>query len=179
MTELVLLGVSYLPLLIAGLITFFKPLQLKSFQVVYLILGGLWIAFNLFYVPSVNILLPISVLIAGVIAHILLIGFYGNHISSSNHASIQLAIGLFPWYIGVINSLVYVLLFLVFAMIISTFNFKQANRAFGIKVSKADRAEKLLSKEDYEKFRMKASVILSLPAMLAAYGTFMLYIVGI
>lgn len=169
------IALSLAPLIIAALITVVHPLPLKQFQGVYLGLAGVWIVIHALLIPGVWIGWLALIVLGGEIAHILMVGFAGRKLGPANHSSILLAVGLFPWYIGIAQSIAYALLAVILGAVYSNVQFKHQAKKFDINSNRPDVMKKKLSEEDWLKFKSKASVILAAPFAVAAILMGILY----
>lgn len=160
------LGIA--PLVLAALIIVVRPLPLKQFQGIYLLLGAAWVAIHALLIPEVWIVWIVAILVAGELFHIIMVGWMGNNLGAANHASILVAVGLFPWYIGIVQSIIYVFFCLIIGAIFSQVRFKHYARKYGINSSRPDVVKKELSNEDWVEFQKKASLILAGPFAIAA-----------
>lgn len=160
------LGIA--PMILAALLVVVRPLPLKQFQGVYLLLGAAWVTIHSLLIPEVSIWVIVSILVAGELFHIVMVGWMGNKLGAANHASILIAVGLFPWYIGIPQSVLYIFLCLIIGAVFSQLRFKHFARKYGVDSSRPDVVQKALSKEDWDEFKKKASLILAGPFAIAA-----------
>jgi hypothetical protein len=92
-----------------------RSITLRSFQAIYLLLGAANVALCYFVFPTVDILFPIAALAAGILLTFLAAGIFGKFDTSAHYETLLVAIGLFPWYLGLFPSLVYVAAAILFA----------------------------------------------------------------
>lgn len=155
--------------LVIGLVTArLLPVDLLKFVTVYIILGGVSILLTSFLLPSVNILFPIIGVVAGLVVFLILTALLGNKISATNYASILMAMGLYPWYAGVVPAIAFVLGSFLFLGLHSAIRAKLAFNGTGMRFQNFERARKKMSEDEFKTFSKKASVIFAIPFILAA-----------
>ncbi len=164
-----------LPLFLTSILITWKPLSLKSFQGVYLIASALWLELNFLLFPEIGMLTPLVTTLLGILVQFLLVGLFGKQIHPSTYASIQVAVGLFPWYLGVGVSITYILFSILLIAIYSTITYSQAKKTFRLKGNKLALFKKQLSEESFKEFKTRASIIIALPISLAGLLTISLF----
>lgn len=157
------------PMILAALLIRLLPMPIRNFQAAYLILGAAWIGIHSYFFPQIGILPPIIILVMGEVFLFLAMGILGTRLGNANYGSILIAVGFFPWYLGVGTSLIYVLGVLLVASLVAWTKFKLATKKYGIGNSRVEVVKQRLSEEAFADFSRKASVIFSLPIALTAF----------
>lgn len=177
LTELLLL---FTPLIAGLTVIRFVNLGLRNFQVLYLILGLIWITLHYLYLPEIGITKPIIVFILGEMFHLLIIGMLGSKIKTANLSCLMFSVGLFPWYyMGLGGSVIYVLLSIIFIGALAFINERIAKKKFGVKMKSVEQLNNSLDDENFKKYISQLSMIISLPILLSILLTILIVQVDI
>jgi hypothetical protein len=158
-----------MPALLAGLL--FVALvrtQLVKFMGVYLLLVAGQAVATYLLMPTVSFIVPLTIGAAGALLSIVLIGLLGARIGVANTQTAFVALGLFPWYLGVGPAIVYVV---VSALALAFWATVTTSRAFargGHRRVSLKRAKAEMSASDYEVFSKRAAVVFALPVLVGA-----------
>jgi hypothetical protein len=156
-------AVNMVALILGLLIVRIAPISLKSFQAVYLLLGAANIGLHHFYRPDISLIALSIPLAAGIAIVMIIAGVIGKMRSSVHYETILVSVGLFPWYLGLIPSAIYILVSIILMAIIVYFSRLWASHSIHSKMMKNSSLKASRSKEDYEIFVKKSTVILTSP----------------
>jgi hypothetical protein len=145
-----------------------KSISLRSFQAVYLLLGAANIAFCYFNFPEVGILRPIAALAAGVVFTFLAAGVFGKRETSAHYETLLVAVGLFPWYLGLRASLVYAAAAILFCVIVKLTKNIAAMGSINYPLKTIWKASKTLPENKLAVYREKSFALLTTPVGVAA-----------
>lgn len=168
--------VSSLGILILGLLIIrVFPIKLKSFQAVYLMLGAANLGVHYFFIGNVSILWPIGSLIAGIILLFLATGKFGKLKTSAHYETLLVGVGLFPWYLGWIESIVYVIASVAIIVFIHFDKQRRASKKYYIKKEDFGKVEEILKPKDLPKFNKIINEIYTTPVGLAGVISIVIY----
>lgn len=145
-----------------------KSISLRSFQAVYLLIGAANVAFCYFNFPEVDILFPIAALVVGIVATFIAAGFFGKSNTSAHYETLLVSIGLFPWYLGWLTSLVYVIAAIVFCAVVKLTSNLMAMSSINYPLKTILKASQTLPEEKLSVYREKSFALLTTPVGVAA-----------
>lgn len=154
---------SMLCLLIGLTVIRAKSISLRSFQAIYLLLGAANVALCYFVYPTVDILFPIAALAAGIFLTFIAAGIFGKFETSAHYETILVAVGLFPWYLGLESSLAYVVAVIVFCGAVKLTAMISGVNAVKHPLTSIFKMAKILPADKLTIYREKAFVILTTP----------------
>lgn len=151
------------------LIVRFAPVKLRTFQGVYLLLGATSLGLHYYLLDNPNLFGILISLASGIVATILFAGFGGTKVAPIDYQTVLVGVGLFPWYLGIKISMIYVASALVISLLWTIANILIAFRSVKINPMPIKRAKLVLSAENFEKFKKKASPVLTHPLGISAF----------
>lgn len=119
--------------------------------------------YNFWLVPTYGLIGFIIVFIAAAL--------FGKKISFNNYESCLVAIGLFPWYLGMTASLIYAFILLIFLTIQSYVALGRGFKAVGVGRMSMLTARKKLNDKEKEILAEKGSTIFVIPFLISAVLT--------
>lgn len=151
--------------LIVGLIVVvLTKFNLRVFQGVYILLGAVNILTSYFIFGVFNYWILLFLLL-GEVFFLVLLGGLGSGLSVKNYASILFTIGLFPWYLSVSGSIIFLILTFFIILIFSHIKNVKAFKSIGEGFSNPVKALKKMSEDKKEIFVKQASVIFAKPIL--------------
>lgn len=111
------------------------------------------------------------VALVSLVLSVILAGAMGSRMSVDNHKSLLGAMSLFPWYLGLPYSVVYIMLSMGFLAAVTTIAARRAFASVGHRVMKPERARKEMTEGYYNKVMTKARVIFAMPIAVSAFVT--------
>lgn len=152
-----------LPLITALVLYRLLKLNYSVFQVIYLIAlaGALFAGYQLDYSP-----LPILLIgLLGEALHFTLLGFNVGF-GVKNNAVLSSALGLFPWYYGVLPSVIYATSFVLIIVFLTVIRIKTTRRKMGVRAHSQSFIKKELG-DRYDEYIGNFAFIYAIPALIA------------
>lgn len=173
MTEIYITSVLFLSLITVAR---FIKLPLHIFYTIYsLVIVGLGM---FLYLNNFDNVLPIIISgIVGIFGSILVMALVGPKLGVINYNIILVGLGLFPWYLDVRYSLVYVLLFMVFITIFSEFKKFYSFKKNNLRRVKFSAIGRVYSKDEQELIIKDASIFYYFPFVVAYILVFVLFLI--
>lgn len=170
---------SIIPIMVYLLFTTFSSVKMKTYQGVYLLLGGVWIYLHYAGVLDGTWWIPIVILVVGEIVHILLAGTIGTKMGVNTYAALLGAVGLFPYHNSFAYGFIYFFLSLVVVGIFSWLKYYSACKKFGLpRGTRPDAAKKKLSTSDYTDFVKAGSLRVGLPLFVSVVlSTLLIFVI--
>lgn len=112
------LAIMLIPLLIGVVLSQALRLNLRGFLGIYLILVAGNMALSYLQLGA-GYIAPLIIGAIGLVVTVTLTGFFGNRIRISDYALASFGIGLFPWNVGLLASIIYAIVFIGFAILIA------------------------------------------------------------
>lgn len=168
--------VSSMGILILGLmIVRMLPIKLKTFMPVYLLLVLSNIAVHYTFIENVSIFWQAGAAVIGFTIMWLCAAMYGKLKTSAHYEALVVGIGLYPWYLGWIESVIYVVSSIIMIALIYFGKQYRASKKFMISKDKFNEAEDLINKKDYPKFQKIINGIYTTPIGVAAIISVIFY----
>lgn len=106
------------PLLIGVILSQALRLNLRGFIGVYLMLVAGNVALSYLQLKT-GLIAPLVIGAIGLVVMVVMTGLFGTKIRISDYALTGIGIGLFPWSLGVLQSVTYAVIFAIFATLIA------------------------------------------------------------
>lgn len=116
------------------------------------------------------ILVPILVSsLVSMLVIVLVAGLLGTRMGTDNYKSLLGGSVMFPWYLGMDYSLVYIFVSLAVLSVVSLWKTYSGFWSNGHRMMKKDRAKKELPEDEYNNVIKKASTIFALPLIVSSF----------
>lgn len=99
---------SFIPLILSFVIIRFTRINLRNFTAVYLLLAIAHMVFTYIVFGMGNAIAATVAIFLGIITVFVTVGFIGKTQSAANYQTLFAGVGLFPWYLGLAESVTYV-----------------------------------------------------------------------
>lgn len=169
------MGILILGLLLVRVL----PLTLRKFMPLYLLLVISNIVVHYFFIENISILWQIGAAIAGIGVVFVLAGLLGELKTSSHYEAILVGVSIYPWYLGWIESVIYIAASIIMVAIIYFGKQRRATKKFMISKDKFDDAENILNKKAYPEFKKMINAIYTTPIGVAAVFSVIFYSLAI
>lgn len=168
---------SYGVVIIALLmITLMKTIDFKIFTGLYFLLTAATI-FTQWATFDMNIYMQLIVSSVAYILGLIIVGLFGPKVDVTVYSTAIAIIGLFPWYLGVLQSLFFVSLGVMFFIIVSIQKNNAAFKSINMKRIRLTDLKNRVDSETWDKFTSKAKVIPSTPFILSAFCAAVIYVI--
>ena len=121
---------------------------------------------------SGNDFLLVPVLVSSLVSMLVIVlvaGMLGTRMGTDNYKSLLGGSVMFPWYLGMDYSLVYIFVSLAVLSVVSLWKKYSGFWSNGHRMMKKDRARKELSEDEYNNVIKKASTIFALPLIASSF----------
>jgi len=121
---------------------------------------------------SGNDFLLVPVLVSSLVSMLVIVlvaGLLGTRMGTDNYKSLLGGSVMFPWYLGMDYSLVYIFVSLAVLSVVSLWKTYSGFWSNGHRMMKKDRARKELSEDEYNNVIKKASTIFALPLIVSSF----------
>lgn len=103
---------------------------------------------------------------AGILFVFLLSGIFGTRVNSSNYSSLMSVVAFFPWYLGIKNSLFFILSLIAITLLYAFIKEFRAKNKFDISKTPRLKIKEKLSEEDYLLFKKHTVLIFVYPFLI-------------
>lgn len=157
-------------LILSLLLVKIAKLSLGKFTGLYFVMVALNVLIHELIYPGDYLIFTIIIGLIGFIITLILSGFIGDSMNSSNYSSIMVFVGLSPWYLGVAASVTFsvvtIIVLAVYAFTKQSLAFKKVGHTRYISM---DLAKQKMSEQEFEIFLKKSNIIFALPMLLSVF----------
>lgn len=157
---------SFICIFIGLLAVRFLKMQLYSFQGVFLLLLSLNVLINFMFNIGTKIWVILLIGLIGIIFELFLASLLGNKVSTSFYESVVVGIGLFPWYLNTIATIIYLVSTILLIVIISRIKSKKSLKK--VFVDRKDEKRNRLQKNDDTYIHIEIPIIIGCCLSLAS-----------
>lgn len=157
-------------LILSLLLIKIAKLSLGKFVGLYFVMVVLNILVHELINPGDYLISTIVIGLIGFIITLILSGFVGGSMNSSNYSSIMVFVGLTPWYLGIAASVTFsvvaIIILAVYAFTKQSLAFKKVGHSRYISM---DLAKQKMTEQEFEIFLKKSNIIFALPMLLSVF----------
>lgn len=162
---------DFVLLLIALLTILYIPIDLAKFTGLYVLLVALKTILCIADGDTSKVWPIVIIGGVGLVFVLILTGIFGGNMGAANYQGLMATVGLFPWYLGLGTSIIYVAFILVSTTIVSEYKLSKAFKSIGVKKIRPKVAKRRLTEAEFSEIQRLGSSTIEVPVMISAVLT--------